>query len=82
MAKRKRRPCPRGLYNGCPIPRELCTEGYRRTGEWHCIDFLRDFEQFLFGGDEEAADEGQAPEGESVTLEQLMRALEEMNGKQ
>ena len=36
---KKRRPCPRGLYDGCPIPRELCSEDYARTGEWHCLKF-------------------------------------------
>ena len=76
MAK-ARRPCPRGLFNGCPIPRELCTEDYERTGEWHCMKFLNDLDFFLFGSDEEEVQE-QEPhlEGEQVvTLEDLMRVL-------
>ena len=80
MAKRKRRPCPRGLYDGCPIPRELCSEAYGRTGEWRCIDFLRDFERFLFG-EADAAGAEAGGEGGIVTLEQLMRVLEGMDGK-
>ena len=80
MAKRKRRPCPRGLYDGCPIPRELCTGDYERTGVWHCLEFLRDFEWFLFEteGVEEQAGGG---EGEIESLEELMRALEEDGGQ-
>ncbi len=74
---KKRRPCPRGLYDGCPIPRELCTEDFERTGVWHCLTFLRDFERFVFGVEEEdeAVEEGEG----IVTLEGLMRALEEMD---
>ena len=75
MAKRRRRPCPRCLFDGCPIPRELCTEDHDRTGEWHCLELLRDFETFVFPveGDKEGAEE----EGEEIaTLEDLVRALE------
>ena len=76
MAK-KRRPCPRGLYDGCPIPRELCTEDHERTGTWHCLKFLREFEWFVFGADEEE----EAPEGEEiVSLDELMRVIEGMDG--
>ena len=75
MAKRKRRPCPRGLFDGCPIPRELCTEDHNRTGEWHCLELLGDFETFVFPaeGEEEEAEEV----GDGITtLEDLVRALE------
>ena len=76
MAKRKARPCPRELYNRCPIPRERCTEDHERTGTWHCLTFLREFEWFLFDTPEEAADEPDAAVGEVITLEDLMRVLE------
>ena len=76
---RKRRPCPRGLYNGCPIPRELCTEDHERTGAWHCLKFLQEFEWFVFGADTEE-DVPQAQETEEiVSLEDLMRVLEGMD---
>ena len=75
----KRRPCPRGLYDGCPIPRELCSSDHARTGSWHCLDLLKDFEQFLFAdGDEKDVEEVQS--GEATTLEELMAALERMDG--
>ena len=79
----KRRACPRGLYDGCPIPRELCTEAYQKTGVWHCLEFLHEFESLIFSveddevgqvGDEERLD------GEIVSLEELMEALGEMDG--
>lgn len=77
-----RRPCPRGLYDGCPIPRELCTEDHTRTGAWHCLKFLKDLEFFVFGNDEEeetteAFSEGFDESGEVTTLEELMRVLGE-----
>ena len=80
MAK-KRRPCPRGLYDGCPIPRELCTEDFQRTGEWHCLAFLKEFEWFVFGTDEvDRSAEADVPAGEEiVSLEELMRVLEGMD---
>ena len=79
MAK-KRRPCPRGLYDGCPIPRELCTEDYKRTGEWHCLELLRDFEGLVFGTEKEESVEEQEPAGEGiVSLEDLMRVLGDGN---
>ncbi len=77
----KRRPCPRGLYNGCPIPRELCGEDYRRTGQWHCVKFLKEFEWFVFGtGDGPAETEALAGE-EIVSLEDLMRLLKGLDGE-
>jgi hypothetical protein len=79
MGKRKRRPCPRGLYDGCPIPRELCSSDHARTGNWHCLDLLKDFEQFLSTDDDEVEAEG-VPSGEVPTLEDLMAALERMDG--
>ena len=84
MAK-KRRPCPRGLHDGCPIPRELCSEDYERTGQWHCLKFLREFEWFVFGTDEDDAGpqalEGENASGEEiVSLEDLMRVIEGMDG--
>ncbi len=76
---KKRRPCPRGLYDGCPIPRELCSEDRARTGQWHCLKFLREFEWFAFGTEEEdAAPEPLAGE-EIVSLEDLMRVLDGMD---
>ncbi|MGA1195223.1 MAG: hypothetical protein ACO36I_01850 [Candidatus Latescibacterota bacterium] len=76
MAK-KRRPCPRGLYDGCPIPRELCSEDFARTGQWHCLKFLREFEWFVFGSDVHETHEADAEQGEKiVSMEELMRVLE------
>ncbi len=81
MAKKKGRPCPRGLYDGCPIPRELCSGDYERTGTWHCMEFLKEFEQFVFGADEQV-EEPEMAEGmeEVVTLDDLMRVLEGLDG--
>ena len=79
MAK-ARRPCPRGLFDGCPIPRELCTEDYEKTGEWHCLKFLNDLDFFIFGSAEVEQSEEPEPylEGEQVvSLEDLMRVLGE-----
>ena len=80
--KRKRRPCPRGLYNGCPIPRELCTGGHARTGRWPCLDLLAELEWFVFEG--EASDRSQEAEPLEAagveTLEDLMAALKKMDG--
>lgn len=76
---KQRRPCPRGLFDGCPIPRELCTEYHEKTGTWHCLKFLKDLEMFLFGSDEpepEPMAEGWDESGEVTTLEDLMRVLE------
>ena len=76
MAK-KRRPCPRGLYDGCPIPRELCSEDFERTGQWHCLKFLKEFEWFVFGSDEDDARDLDFVDGEQiVSLDELMRVLE------
>lgn len=77
MPKAKR-PCPRGLYDGCPIPRELCTEDHEKTGQWHCLKFLREFERFVFGSghEEEPLEEDAYVETEVTTLEELMRVLE------
>lgn len=76
MAK-KRRPCPRGLYDGCPIPRELCSEDFERTGQWHCLKFLKEFEWFVFGGDEDDARNLDTVDGEQiVSMDELMRVLE------
>jgi hypothetical protein len=73
-----RRPCPRGLYNGCPIPRELCTEDHEATGKWHCLKFLNDLDFFLFGRLEEDEDHDFVKESEDVvSLEDLMRVLGE-----
>ena len=85
MAK-KRRPCPRSLYDGCPIPRELCVEDHARTGQWHCLKFLREFEWFVFGIEEEdaapdALKEGAMAEREIASLEDLMRVLGRMDGE-
>jgi len=49
----ERRPCPRGLEDECPIPRELCWEAYEQAGTWQCERLLEDFEWFVFGEDEE-----------------------------
>ena len=80
---RKRRPCPRGLYDDCPIPRELCTEDFEKTGSWHCLDLLGEFEAMIFGAEEDSygqsADES-GMEGEIVSLEELIKALEGMDG--
>ena len=68
---KKKRPCPRGLFDGCPIPRELCRDDFENTGSWHCLQFLRDLEGFIFGED---VDEKRS---EDVTpAEQLIRILE------
>lgn len=81
MAK-QRRPCPRGLYEGCPIPRELCTEDHVQTGVWHCLRFLKDLEGFLFETEEdsERTEFGCLPvdpaDEEVTSLEQLLRILE------
>ena len=72
---KQRRSCPRGLYDGCPIPRELCTDDHTKSGEWHCLGFLKDFERFLFGTDE--MDEEDKGGDEIVSLEDLMRVLQE-----
>ncbi len=73
MAKKKR-PCPRGLYNGCPIPRELCSEDFERTGIWHCLKFLKDLEWFVFADD---LDDGVEEVHEGVaSMEELLRILE------
>lgn len=74
-----RRPCPRGLYDGCPIPRELCTEDFERTGAWHCLKFLREFEHFVFGAEAGVADGAHEGEGEIATLEALRQTLEGMD---
>ena len=73
------RPCPRKLYDQCPIPRELCSEDYERTKVWHCLEFLRDLESFLFT--DEAKDDGQGlEEGSEVrTVAGLMQSLEDMD---
>jgi hypothetical protein len=75
-----RRPCPRGLYDGCPIPRELCTEDHEKTGQWHCLKFLKDLEFFVFGNADQ--DDVREPiqenyqETEVTTLEDLLKVLE------
>jgi hypothetical protein len=77
MAK-KRRPCPRGLYDGCPIPRELCSEDFDRTGHWHCIQFLKEFEWFVFGSGEDDPAEGDTDvfQGRKiVSMEDLMAVV-------
>lgn len=74
-----RRPCPRGLYDGCPIPRELCTEDHEKTGQWHCMKFLKDLEFFVFESEDEETVGGlqeNFQETEVTTLEELMRVLE------
>jgi hypothetical protein len=76
---RARRPCPRGLYDGCPIPRELCTEGRERTGEWHCLKLLSEFEGFVFGRVGSPPEHAEAAEG-IASLEDLLRTLEGMEG--
>ena len=50
--EKKRRPCPRGLEDNCPIPRELCYEELARSGDWNCEKLLREFERFVFGDPE------------------------------
>ena len=74
-----RRPCPRGLYDGCPIPRELCKEDFERTGVWHCLTFLGDFERFVFGAEDGMEDELGGEEEKIVTLEDLIQVLEGMD---
>ena len=79
MGKKGRRPCPRALYDGCPIPRELCQGEFERSGEWNCLELLRDFEWFVFGGPEGGeTDDDDAPPGPEglASLEELMRVLE------
>ncbi|RKY64638.1 MAG: hypothetical protein DRQ08_07285 [Candidatus Latescibacterota bacterium] len=49
----KFRPCPRGLEDSCPIPRELCLEEYERTGQWQCEKLLAEFEWFVFGEEDD-----------------------------
>jgi hypothetical protein len=74
MAKKKR-PCPRGLYDGCPIPRELCGDDFERTGKWHCLRFLKDLEWFVF--EDDAPEHSDTEQSEGVTsMEELMRILE------
>lgn len=51
--KRKMRPCPRGVEDTCPIPRELCVEEYQRAGRWNCEKLLDEFEWFVFEDEEE-----------------------------
>lgn len=71
-----RRPCPRGLYDGCPIPREMCTSDYEKTGKWHCIKFLKDLEFFLFGRPETEEPDAFEQSGEVANMADLMRILE------
>ena len=76
---KKRRQCPRGRYDGCPIPRELCTEDYESTGTWHCLQFLKDLEWFVFEGDrseEGEMDRGGGPSEGVASIEELIRILE------
>lgn len=80
MAK-KRRPCPRGLYDGCPIPRELCREDYEKTGQWHCLKLLKEFEWFVFGSGEEELQGAEGNEEQIVSMDELMRVLEGMDGE-
>ena len=54
--KWKMRPCPRGLEDTCPIPRELCVEEYQRVGRWNCEKLLDEFEWFVFEAEEEQED--------------------------
>jgi len=51
--KRKMRPCPRGLEDTCPIPRELCVEEHERGGGWNCEKLLDAFEWFVFENEED-----------------------------
>ena len=74
MTRRSRRPCPRGLYDGCPIPRWLCADDLARTGEWRCLERLREFEAFIFPADEDADSDDST--GDAVSLDDLMRVLE------
>lgn len=59
--RKERRPCPRGLEDDCPIPRELCWEAYAQAGTWQCERLLDDFEWFVFGEDDEAEQAGDLP---------------------
>ena len=80
MGEKRPRPCPRGLYHGCPIPRELCREGFQRSGAWNCLELLRDFEWFVFSDRGEATGTGNeaSPAAEGVaSLEELIRVLED-----
>ena len=72
-AERRMRPCPRGLEDTCPIPRELCIEAYQRVGRWDCGELLDAFEWFVFedeavyenrseGPGRNEADKGNCPE--------------------
>lgn len=79
MAK-VRRPCPRGLFDGCPIPREMCTEDYAKTKKWHCLAFLKDLEFFLFGGPEGEESEDFLEGGEVASMDELLRTLEGEEG--
>ena len=81
---KKRRPCPRGLYDGCPIPRELCGEDFEATGRWHCMKFLADFEWCVFGSEAEDTSQARAnaKQGDQiVSMEDLMQVLEGMEGE-
>ena len=55
-SQRAMRPCPRGLENTCPIPRELCVEECRRVGRWNCGKLLDEFEWFVFEEEEDQED--------------------------
>lgn len=77
---RKGRPCPRGLYDGCPIPRELCTEDFARTGSWHCLDLIKDFESYIFPTAEEEQFEQGTTGSEIESLEDLLLLLQKQAG--
>ena len=51
--QKRRRACPRGLEDDCPIPRELCWEAYEQSGMWQCERLLEELEWFLGEKDEE-----------------------------
>jgi len=64
------RPCPRGLFDGCPIPRELCTEDFERSGTWHGLSFLHELVWFVF-----PAEEAETKAGKVSGLADLLRTL-------
>ena len=53
----------------------MCTEDYERTGSWHCLQFLKDLEWFVF--EDDANEDRDVEQAEGVTsMEELIRILE------
>lgn len=64
MAKKRRRPCPAGIEDACPVPRYRC----REVGELgrHCFELFAEFELFVLP-DADDAEEEVPPVGDAVT---------------